>query len=317
MKKFIIAVLILWTGIALAQNDTAVSPLNATISPSNANIIEPLIPISRSDIYCAGFVTKEPVPKTSFVAGGLNSPYSTHFDDRDFIFVKGTSVKPGSLVSIIRAVRNPDDWEIYPGTKKLLDATGQPFFDIGYARVTELRAEVAVAQVEFACEPILPGDVAVPFVQRPTISIRKFSTMDRFPAEKPTLSGKIVLGQNFDQLIKVGGKVYISIGSEKGVKCGDYFRVTRGYSPNATDRSDAAEFDNAPIDDTQKNPQYIPRGQRGTVLPRRVVGEIIILNVTPTSATGMVTFGLEEMHVGDGVELEPAQAEPVQGAGNN
>jgi len=39
-------------------------------------------------------------------------------------------------------------------------------------------------------------------------------------------------------------------------------------------------------------------------MPRRSVGEIVIISTTPTTATGMITSSLEDVHVGDGVELE-------------
>lgn len=39
-------------------------------------------------------------------------------------------------------------------------------------------------------------------------------------------------------------------------------------------------------------------------LPRRSVGEIVILTTTPTTATGMVVFALEDIHLGDSVELD-------------
>ena len=42
-------------------------------------------------------------------------------------------------------------------------------------------------------------------------------------------------------------------------------------------------------------------------LPRRAVGEMVIIGVTPTTATGMVVFALEDIHAGDGVELDEPQ----------
>ena len=42
-------------------------------------------------------------------------------------------------------------------------------------------------------------------------------------------------------------------------------------------------------------------------LPRRAVGEIVIIGVTNTTATGMIVFSMEDVHAGDGVELDQAQ----------
>jgi hypothetical protein len=41
--------------------------------------------------------------------------------------------------------------------------------------------------------------------------------------------------------------------------------------------------------------------------PRRAVGEIVILSTAPSTATGMIVFALEDVHVGDGVELDEQQ----------
>lgn len=303
MKKLICAALIL-AATAWAQDGKKTSPLGNEVSKPDANVTVKLIPVTRSDVYCAGFMTRQPISRDSFVAGGLNTPYQTRFADRDFVFLKGTSVQPGNLVSIVRQAHNPDPWQLYEGADKLIKEAGEPFFDIGYARVTEIRGDIAVAQVEMACQPIVPGDLIVPFIERPTITARPSSTLDRFPGDQSKLNGKIAMASEFDQFAKTGSKVYLNIGWEKGVKCGDYFRITRTYSPRNTDQADAGEYEDVLVEDTQKNPAKMTMKERVKHLPRRLVGEIIILNVTPTSATGMVTFALEEIHAGDVVELE-------------
>jgi hypothetical protein len=39
-------------------------------------------------------------------------------------------------------------------------------------------------------------------------------------------------------------------------------------------------------------------------MPRRAVGEIVILGTTPGTATGMIVYSLEPVHLGDRVELD-------------
>jgi hypothetical protein len=39
-------------------------------------------------------------------------------------------------------------------------------------------------------------------------------------------------------------------------------------------------------------------------MPRRAVGEIVILGTTPGTATGMIVYSLEPVHIGDRVELD-------------
>jgi hypothetical protein len=42
-------------------------------------------------------------------------------------------------------------------------------------------------------------------------------------------------------------------------------------------------------------------------MPRRAVGEVVVLSTTPGTATGMIVFAMEPVHVGDNVELDPQQ----------
>ena len=37
------------------------------------------------------------------------------------------------------------------------------------------------------------------------------------------------------------------------------------------------------------------------------MGEIVILGVTNTTATGMIVFALEDVHAGDGIELDTVE----------
>ena len=39
-------------------------------------------------------------------------------------------------------------------------------------------------------------------------------------------------------------------------------------------------------------------------LPQRAVGEVVVISTTATTATGMVVFALEDLHVGDVVEMD-------------
>jgi hypothetical protein len=79
---------------------------------------------------------------------------------------------------------------------------------------------------------------------------------------------------------------------------------------------DSLSFKAAMAEDSQKKtPSFDPAKftkENGPVihvrdLPRRAVGEIVIIGVTNTTATGMIVFALEDMHAGDGVELDQVQ----------
>ena len=195
-------------------------------------------------------------------------------------------------------------------------AAGRPYGEIGRVRVVDTRSHSAIAQVEFSCDPINPGDVAVPFVEKPPITFHVPGHFDRFAPANGKLSGRIVLGKDFDSVLGTGMKLYMNMGSNQGVKVGDYFRVVRSYTATLRDPVDSLSFKARTSEDTQMRPPTFEanrftktKGPNIHVgdLPRRAVGEVVVLNVTPTSSSGMVVFALEDVYAGDTVELDEQQ----------
>ncbi len=268
---------------------------------------------TAADIYCAGFISKDRIPDANYVNGGLETPTSTKFEIPEVVFLSGRGYQVGQLYSIIRELRDVNEYEIYPGMRKLLAAAGHPYGEIGRVRVVDTRSHSAIAQVEFSCDPINPGDVAVPFVERPSIAFRAPARFDRFAPANGKLSGRIVLGRDFDGFLGTGMKVYMNVGSNQGVKAGDYFRVVRSYTATLGDPVDSLSFNAQTSEDTQMRPPTFEanrftktKGANIHVgdLPRRAVGEVVVLNVTPTASSAMIVFALEDLHGGDGVELD-------------
>jgi hypothetical protein len=170
--------------------------------------------------------------------------------------------------------------------------------------------------VEFSCDPINPGDVAVPFVEKPPVTFHVPGHFDRFAPSNGKLSGRIVLGKDFDSVLGTGMKLYMNMGSNQGVKVGDYFRVVRSYTATLRDPVDSLSFKAQTSEDTQKRPPAFEanrftktKGANIHVgdLPRRAVGEVVVLNVTPTASSAMVVFALEDVYAGDTVEMDEQQ----------
>ena len=91
------------------------------------------------------------------------------------------------------------------------------------------------------------------------------------------------------------------------MKPGDYFRIVRGYEDSFLDPTDQQAYMQLNTEDTQRNaPKMNHKEIRD--LPLRVVGEVLILNAQAETATAMVTFAMEEIQIGDVVELEENQS---------
>jgi hypothetical protein len=319
MKKTGMLLLLMVTAtLAVAQSSTtAITPDASGIVNTSVNV--PFVRFqtpTSADIYCAGFLTKDRVPDANYVNGGLQTPTSTKFETGELVYLAGTGYQAGQLYSIVREMRDANEYEIYAGERKVLAAAGHPYGEIGRVRVVDTRSHSAIAQVEFSCDPINPGDVAVPFVEKPPVTFHVPGHFDRFAPSNGKLSGRIVLGKDFDSVLGTGMKLYMNMGSNQGVKVGDYFRVVRSYTATLRDPVDSLSFKAQTSEDTQKRPPAFEanrftktKGANIHVgdLPRRAVGEVVVLNVTPTSSSAMVVFALEDVYAGDTVELDEQQ----------
>jgi hypothetical protein len=323
MKRVFMVMMALAAAVAFAQQ-VAPAPRSrsgVTITPApppvTANVTERLIPITHSDLYCSGFMSKEKLSREKFVEGGSDTPNTVRYAARDHIFLRGTGYEPGTRVSIVRAAKDANNHVLFKGERGRAAAVGQPYSDLGYADIIEIRGtDTAVAKVEFSCEAILPGDLVVPFVLRPPVAYRLRTEIDRFPGDPPKAVAQIVMAKDFDHYFGSGTKVYLDHGANSELKPGDYFRVVRTYLPSEMDTADAGSFSATAVDDTQDRPPRLPRNKIKD-LPRRVIGEVVILSVQPTSSVALITFALEQMHVGDKLEQETPAPPAAQPRGGN
>jgi hypothetical protein len=314
MKKTGLFLLLLATA-AWAQSgaDATAEVPQGTAPTSNSFPTERVQTPTYADLYCAGFISKQILPDANYVAGGLQTPSTTKFTRGDMVYLQGTGYSAGAEYEIVRALRDVNEYEMFPGQKKLLQETGQPYEEVGRVKIVDTRSRTAIAQVEYACDGINPGDTAIPFAEKLSVAFHPPAHFDRFLPASSKLSGRIVMGKDFDSQLGTGHKVYINVGANQGVKVGDYFRAVRSYDTDLHDPVDSLSFKAAIAEDTQKktpsvDPNRFTKSNGPIIhvrdLPRRAVGEIVIIGVTPTTATGMIVFALEDVHAGDGVELD-------------
>jgi hypothetical protein len=324
MKKTGLILLLLAIG-AVAQESTSTPAITAsTTAPAaeqpalvetNANF--PRVQIATptyADLYCAGFINKEVLPDSKYVGGGLHTPMTTKFVNGDIIYLEGHGYEPGAQYTVIRELYDINRFEAFSGQHELLKQTGHPYEEVGRLKVLDTRSKVAIAQIEYSCDSILPGDTLMAFTEKTPVAAHPPIKFDRFAPPTGRLSGRIVMAKDFDDILGTGMKVYMNVGANQGVKVGDYLRAVRSYSMDSKNPVDSISFD-APVgEDTQvKQPRY-DRGimggwsKSGPVInegqfPRRAVGQVVVIGVTPTTSTGMITFALEDVHTGDAIEL--------------
>jgi len=266
------------------------------------------------DLACAGFVSKQLLPNANFVAGDLYTPSDTKNSNGEVIYLAGKGYEVGQKYTVVRELRDPNEYEIFSGQHALLKTMGQPYSELARVRIIDTRSKMAIAEIETSCDPVNPGDYVVPYVEKPAISFHPPLRFDRFlPATNGKVTGRIAMAKDFDSELGPGDKVYINVGSNQGVKPGDYFRAVRSYEADLHDPVDSLSFKASTNEDTQKkqaaiDPNFLTKTGGPVIhvrdLPRRAVGEVVVISTTPTTATAMVVFAMESVHLGDGVEID-------------
>jgi outer membrane protein OmpA-like peptidoglycan-associated protein len=297
MKKLALVVLMLAAVTGMAQQ-----PMAPAAQIAATNLTQRVAAPSMSDVYCAGFITNQLIPETSYVVAGWSTPHQTKYMDRDYIYIQGGSYPDGTELWVVRHLRDPNQYQAFPGQIAAIASAGEPYADLGRVRVVATRNNITIAQVEFACEPMNPGDVVTAYAERAIPPYHRDVPFDRFAVPNGKLTGRILMARDFDVLLGTGRKVYLNVGSGQGVKVGDYFRVVRDYQVAKMEPVEALSYKATTTEDTQKKPPVFPPARAGE-LPRRSLGEAIVVGVSPKSSTVMLTYSLEDILVGDSVEM--------------
>jgi hypothetical protein len=313
MKRLCLVVL-LAAGTLAAQTQNAPAQTQAPKNPKYT-MEAPLRPEppNFADSNCSGFVTRESISTKNLVVGGENSPHVSQFGGRDLIFLSGEGMAVGAQFRLVRRVEDKNRVEAFPGQYKLVKGVGDQWADLGYGHVVQMIDGMPMAMIDFSCQPIVIGDIAVAYAERPTVEVPKSTRMfQEFGVPTASTTGMIVQARDFDFLLGTGKKVYLNIGANKGLKPGDYLRVTRGYDWHKDVRPiDRLSTYATMTEETSDRMPAVPKGYESKY-PRRGLGEMVVLWSTPDSAIAMITLSREDIHIGDQVELESQPAQQAQ-----
>jgi hypothetical protein len=224
MKKVVLALLAL-SSFSFGQGAQPSQPPSApgmgSAQSTRFGMVATINTPTPSDMYCSGFITNEKVPETHYLVGGWNSPDQTKYaNTNDWMYIYGAGIKEGDRLQIVRRVRDPNRYEPYRGQKAAVKASGQVYFERGYAKVLSVQRNVAIALPELSCGDMIPGDIAIPFVEREKPVFRNVN-FDRFALANGKTLGRIIMANEFDTIVGSKHKVYLNVGADKGLRVGD------------------------------------------------------------------------------------------------
>jgi len=281
---------------ASAQNTAQVQVVN-----TNRPISEATSPDYTAS-YCSGFVTDEKLPAEVRLMSGEESANRIVFTSGDYVYINRGSVqgvRAGDRFSIVRPDKDPNAVPWFKWQAKLLKAMGTQYVDAGQVQITTVHPNTSIGIVKFSCDYLQRGDIALPMAERPSPPFKPAEKFDKFAPVSGKSVGMLVAGLAFTQIYGKNSTVYVNLGTNQGVKVGDYLRVFRYEGSTAEFSENFPDF------------QYSMYGFGSTPvkykwndIPRNVVGEGIVMNVTRNACAVFVTYSKIDMYAGDYVEIE-------------
>ncbi len=255
-----------------------------------------------STVYCSGFVSDEKVPDSTRLVSSEQSNVKILFGRGDYVTInrgQDKGVRVGDRYSVVRAETDPLEVNWFKWQAKLLKSMGTHYLDAGHLRVVNVQPKTATAIVSMSCDYMQRGDIVLPFQERPQPPFKDPGPFDHFAPVSGKPVAMVVQARDYQQSAGQGNTVYINLGTNKGVKVGDYFRIFR-YQGTLTELvAQTKDFQ-----DRLYGFGSSPGRYRWNDLPREVLGEGIVLNVSRNASTVFVTYSSADIYTGDYVEIE-------------
>lgn len=277
----------------------------------------------RNNIYCAGYVQSSAIDTSRKIVGGVEEQEQFLYSQNNVVYINAGSnsgVQVGDLLSVVRP-RGPvkTRWS----RKGDLGAYVQ---EVGTVEVTRVKGEVSVAQVKNSCDNILLGDLVLPMQVRVAPDYSQRPAMDLFSDPNGKAIGRLFMARDNAEVLTRDYVVYIDLGAEDNIQVGDYLTIFRplgsgnpsfgdwGESANARDGGfQSFEYHGGGFssqagrktgDNARGRVVTSEKAKEGRPAIRKVVGEMVVLNVKERAATAMITRTAQEIHTGDWVEVQ-------------
>jgi len=283
----------------------------------------------RTKLYCAGYIRYQTLPHMPEIVGALEEHEQRRYADGDVVYINAGSkqgIQEGQTFQIIRP-----RGDLKGVHKEKHGFLGTYIQEIGQLRVFKVRADTSAAQIVFTCDEALLGDLVVPVPDRESPLERSTGVLDVFAYPTGKQTGRLMMAKDNREMVTRNEIVYIDLGSEDQVKTGDYLTIFRPLGTGNINRRDGAEM--GPNRDSGFSSKSYSGGGFGSMasrakdkngdgrysdkpitsrevkqhrplMPRKIVGEMVIIDVQTRTATAIITRVAGEVHTGDWVEIQ-------------
>ncbi|CAN5533484.1 hypothetical protein BH10ACI1_BH10ACI1_12440 [soil metagenome] len=280
--------------------------------------------VMRNNLYCAGYISKEKVNTKNEIVGAENEQEQYIYSQNNNLYISlgaNQGVKVGDMFSVVRPRGK------FKSRFSRKGNLGIYVQEVGAVEVISVKDNVSVARVTVSCDSFLLGDLIQPIPQRTSPIFTQRPALDVFANASGKITGKIVFARGGQEMLGREQIVYIDLGQEDNVKIGDYLTIFRPLGTGNLFISDEDEIVGA-RDRGFKSSEYgggtfssgatrrKNENATGDVINleeakqdrpnnlRKVVGELVIINVKERTATAVIVRTSQEIHTGDSVELQ-------------
>jgi hypothetical protein len=294
---------------------------------------EPLRIAGKSSLYCAGYIRYQRLSHMPEIVGAEEEQEQRTYADRDVVYLNEGSeqgIKEGQTFQIIRP-----RGDVKGVHKQKVGFIGTYVQEIGQLQVFKVRKNTSAAQITFTCDMALLGDLLAPIPDREAPLERAEGNLDRFADPSGKQIGRLMMAKDSREMVTRHDIVYIDLGAEDKIKRGDYLTIYRplgtgnitrvddeenarnratgfqsdrfrggGFSIEGSRAKDSTAFVNA-----EGRYRYRPITSKEVkrhrpVMPRKIVGEMVVIDVQARTATAIITRVTGEVHTGDWVEIQ-------------
>jgi hypothetical protein len=316
--------------LAFATNAQTPTPTPQVILPAAA---QPQLVAGKSSLFCAGYISYQRLPPRPQIVGAEEEQEQRTFADRDIVYLNAGSrqgIKEGQNFQIIRP-----RGDVKGVHRQKYGYLGTYVQEIGQLQVFKVRENTSAAQITFSCDMALLGDLLSPIPDRESPVQRPEANLDRFADPSGKQTGRLMMAKHNRELLTKSDIVYIDLGSEDKISRGDYLTIYRplgtgnltrvdneelarnratgfqsdryrggGFSNQATRAKDDTAFRNSPGRYRHRPITSREVKKDRPPMPRKIVGEMVVIDVQARTATAIITRVASEVHTGDWVEIQ-------------
>ena len=312
---------------ASAQTPT---PTPTVIVPA---VEQPREVAGKSSLVCAGYIRYQRLREMPEIVGAEEEQEQRTYADGDIVFInRGAQhgIKEGQNFQVIRP-----RGDVKGVHKQKVGFVGTYIQDVGQLQIFKVWQNTAAAQITFSCDMMLLGDLLAPLPDRVSPLQRSDENVDRFADPSGKQTGRLMMAKDSREMVTRNDIVYIDLGAEDQVKAGDYLTIFRPLGTGNVTRVDNEEMarnrasgfqsdryrgggignqasrakDETAFVDADGRYRYRPITSREVKrnrppMPRKIVGEMVIIDVQLRTATAIITRVTSEVHTGDWVEIQ-------------